>query len=121
MKKIPTKKTLILLFGLITSPWLLAHNSLTDSVPGDQATLHQSPEFIELRFSDETYLNAVSLVNINGEEVEFETEVTKSLSRYFQIPVPILEPGSYKFTWQVEGMDTHKINGDFEFSVMDRR
>lgn len=119
MKNILSVKVcLILALGILASPVLFAHNSLVMSVPAEKATLHQSPEFIELRFSDETYLNAVTLVDAGGKSTPLDLDEVDELASYFKVEVPNIEPGKYTVTWQVVGMDTHKIEGKFEFAVM---
>ncbi len=115
------KSLLILVACILTSPFLLAHNTLQSSVPADQEVLRQSPEFVELRFSDETYLNAVTLTDANGKEVPLDFELPGGLSGHFSIPLPGLAPGKYTVSWQVEGMDTHVISGDFTFTLSDGR
>jgi len=95
----------------------VAHNSLTESNPADGAVLANSPESIELNFSDATYLESLEL--LTGDTVvvlEFASSITAST--YFNVPLPLLQSGEYQVRWLVIGYDTHEIRGEFAFTVL---
>lgn len=117
----PFNKILLIIVGcFLISNVAVAHNSLTDSRPADTAILNESPESVELTFSDATYLESVVLVNTNGDEQALEFDSTITASRQFTVPMPKLESGDYRIKWLVIGDDTHEIRGEFTFTVEDK-
>jgi hypothetical protein len=110
-------KVLVFVAGLLGSHALLAHNTLKVTVPADAAALSTMPEFIELTFSDETYLESFELFSADGKPVALEFTPSTTLSSHFSISVPELEAGKYTAKWTVEGSDTHRISGEFSFGL----
>lgn len=112
-------RTIIALFvlPLFAMNTALAHNSLSVTNPADQALIQEAPEAIELNFSDETYLVEIKLEEVDGGIVLLDFDPSISASRHFSVPTPDLEDGNYQVKWMVEGDDTHKITGEFSFTV----
>lgn len=118
----PFNKILLIIVGcVLVSNVAVAHNSLTDSRPADTAILNESPESVELTFSDTTYLESVVLVDAKGDEHSLAFDSSISASRQFTVPVPLLENGDYLLKWLVIGDDTHEIRGEFTFTVKGKR
>lgn len=103
--------------GLLVACGVFAHNKLLSTAPADQGTLQQSPASVDLSFNDATYLESVVLLDADGQPVALDFTVPAELSAQFSIPVPALAPGRYTVKWAVEGSDTHKLSGEFSFSV----
>lgn len=108
---------LIALGYLLAVNTAMAHNTLTASVPSDQALLTESPDAIQLRFSDATYLEGIELTTLDGKNIPLEVEPTQTAARQFTIPVPALGNDEYRVAWVVVGDDTHEIKGEFSFKV----
>jgi methionine-rich copper-binding protein CopC len=94
-----------------------AHNKLTASSPADKATLESSPATLELSFSDATWLESVELLDAAGTPVALEFTAPTDQASGFSIPLPALPAGSYTVKWLVEGSDTHRIPGEFTFTI----
>ena len=92
------------------------HTQLSSSLPADQATVAAAPEQLELAFSEDVTLTALSLQDAHGTSYELGAMPT-SARREFAIPVPKLAAGSYSVTWRAVGADTHVVSGEIHFSV----
>lgn len=112
-----TRIFLVTLGYLVAIHSALAHNTLTASVPSDQAVLTESPDSIELTFSDATYLEQVELTTNDGNNIPLDIDLSPAAGRQFSIPVPALGNGEYRVAWLVVGDDTHEIKGEFSFTV----
>lgn len=97
----------------------LAHNTLKESNPANQAVLAKPPEKLVLAFSDPTYLEGVKITSmLDGKEMEVELESSTQAARQFSVPMPALTSGEYRVNWLVIGDDTHEIRGEFRFTVI---
>ncbi len=106
-----------IVFGLaLISVAAYGHTRLTSSLPADQATVAAAPEQIELVFSTEVTLTALSLHDANGTAYALGAMPTAA-KRDFAIPVPKLAAGSYSVAWRAVGADTHVVSGEVHFSV----
>lgn len=108
--------SLLALLLLAAQP-ALAHNKLTSSTPADKATLTSAPATLELSFSDATWLESVELLDSAGTPVALEFTAPTDQASSFSIPLPTLPAGSYTVKWLVEGSDTHRIPGEFTFTI----
>lgn len=94
-----------------------AHSGLARSVPAKGAALAQSPAQLELGFSGEVRLMSLRVTNTAGDEVKLEQSRSLTPAQQFGLPLPSLQPGDYVVHWMVMGGDSHKMSGDFTFSV----
>jgi copper resistance protein C len=109
---------LIISMGFVlNSSLVIAHTAVTITVPKNGAVLSESPKEIILRFSDEAYLNSISLIDEQGEVVPLTSSLPEALARRLSISLPSLKDGSYIALWSAEGTDTHVIQGELSFSV----
>jgi len=107
----------LIAFGLaLVSVVAYGHTRLSSSLPADQATVVAAPEQIELVFSTEVTLTALSLQDMRGTSYELGAMPTAA-KREFAIPVPKLAAGSYTVAWRAVGADTHVVSGEVHFSV----
>lgn len=107
----------LIVFGLaLISVAAYGHTRLSSSQPADQATVAAAPEQVQLAFSTEVTLTALSLQDSKG--VVYDLGATPaSARRDFAIPVPKLAAGSYSVAWRAVGADTHVVSGEIHFSV----
>lgn len=96
---------------------VLAHNKLASSTPADKATLDAAPAALELNFSDATWLETVELFDAAGTAVPLEFTAPTDQASSFSVALPALPAGTYVVKWLVEGSDTHRITGEFSFTV----
>jgi methionine-rich copper-binding protein CopC len=109
------KQVLVLCLALI-SVVAYGHTRLSSSFPADQATVAAAPEQVQLAFSEEVTLTALSLHDLAGAAYELGAMPTAA-GREFAIPVPKLAAGSYLVAWRAVGADTHVVSGEIHFSV----
>jgi len=109
--------TRILALGLVLI-WgtALAHTQLSSSAPADNATLATAPDHVELAFSTDVRLTALSLVDSTGTSYELG-DLPTATQRAFSIPVTRLPAGAYSIGWRAVGADTHVVSGEIHFSI----
>lgn len=93
-----------------------AHTELSGSSPADQATVTTAPEKLELSFSEDVTLTALSLQDSAGTGYELGA-LPRATQREFAIAVPVLPSGSYSVGWRAVGADTHVVSGEIHFSI----
>jgi len=107
----------MLVVGVLTTGSLYAHNHLEQTIPANGTKVSPAPQAIELEFEEETWLVSVAMTSAAGKPVMLEYIPSTALARHFSVPLPALDDGRYLVTWAVEGTDTHKLNGEFTFSI----
>lgn len=108
---------LLSIFLLFISLAASAHTAVTVTVPKNGSVLSEAPQEIILRFSDEAYLNSISIIDDLGEIVPIQNSDSEVLSRRFNILLPAMGNGSYTVLWSAEGTDTHPIQGELSFTI----
>lgn len=119
---------LAVLFGL-SAAWLLllcgsalAHARLVETYPTDGGTLAESPEQVQLLFSEpiEAEFNPVEVYDQGGDRVdEDDARVSPNNARLLVADLGGgLHDDSYTVEWRVTSADAHPISGAYEF-VMD--
>ena len=119
-RRLTTKLVASLAFTMIASA-AMAHAQLQKAVPGVGAVVTASPKEIRLNFSErvEPRFSGVTLQGADGQTVETGAASVDAADHETLI-VPIkaqLAPGSYKVSWHVVSVDTHKTQGSFSFTV----
>jgi methionine-rich copper-binding protein CopC len=117
---------LAVLFGL-SAAWLLllcgpalAHARLVETYPTDGGTLAESPEQVQLLFSEpiEAEFNPVEVYDQGGDRVdEDDARVSPDNARLVVADLGGLSEGSYTVEWRVTSADAHPISGAYEFVV----
>jgi methionine-rich copper-binding protein CopC len=85
-----------------------------------EGTVSAAPNEITLRFNErlEGSFSKVVIKNSEGKQVDKgDAKVDRSDRRILRVSVPTLPAGQYKVEWQAMSADTHKVEGDFTFSV----
>jgi hypothetical protein len=103
------------LMPLLASP-AFAHAQLQKATPAKGAKV-ASPEHITLRFSEalEPAFSGALLLDKDGRNV---TGAPVKIDGPLMILTPgHLEPGIYHVNWHSVGHDTHRLEGDFSFTV----
>ena len=117
---------LAVLFGL-SAAWLLllcgpalAHARLVETYPTDGGTLAESPEQVQLLFSEpiEAEFNPVEVYDQGGDRVdEDDARVSPNNARLLVADLGGLHDDSYTVEWRVTSADAHPISGAYEFVV----
>jgi methionine-rich copper-binding protein CopC len=115
-----TKLVASLAFTMIATA-AFAHAQLQKAVPAVGGVVTASPTEIRLNFSEgvEPRFSGVQLQAADGQVVGTgAASVDPADKSTLIIPVKsTLAPGSYKVTWHVVSVDTHKTQGSFTFTV----
>lgn len=113
------KRILLICFAII---WLLpsaalAHSTLEDAVPAQDATVTASPERIELTFNTKIEkLSNFKLLDAGGQQLETEKAVVQGKKMSGAVIKP-LSNGIYTVKWTIIGADGHSVEGSYSFTV----
>jgi copper resistance protein C len=107
----------VMLWG---STAVMAHAHLVRATPAVGGTVQETPKELVLRFNEklESSFSTVVVRDATGNQVEkVEPQVDKGDRFVLRAALPTLSPGVYKVEWHVMSTDTHKVNGNFTFTV----
>jgi len=105
------------LAGMLAMPAaVLAHSSLTASLPGNQAVV-SSPEKLELTFNEDVRMLRLTVVHGPSHNIEFGFQPSTAAAKTFSYPLPALMNGEHTVSWTVIGSDGHTVSGTYNFSV----
>lgn len=99
------------------SQQVLAHVSVTDTTPENNAMLMASPESISLTFSKDARVARLTLKNSQGDKIDTDFKPTKQAVTYFTLPIDKLSPDTYVVDVVFLGEDGHKMKHTFSFMV----
>ncbi|WP_232695922.1 copper resistance CopC/CopD family protein [Brevibacillus daliensis] len=116
------KRFLVLFLFLLTfviPTRILAHASLTDSVPEQNSQQPHSPKEIRLTFNERLEKGNVSikLFNADGESIIPANALTDTNQKQIYLPLSPLENGYYTVSYKVISADGHPISGSYIFTV----
>jgi methionine-rich copper-binding protein CopC len=106
------------LAGLATPA--LAHNSLVDSTPKDQATVEVGPQSIQLTFDQPVQdgAGANTIAVLGPQNDHWESAAPQVNGNVVSAPVRPLGPaGTYQVNWRVLSADGHPVQGSLKFSL----
>ncbi len=98
----------------------LAHARLVQEEPADGAALAESPDRVELRFSEpvDAEFSPLEVYNSEGERVdEDNARINPADARVLIVDLEELSEGSYTVEWRVTSIDGHVVEGRYEFAV----
>ena len=97
---------------------LLAHLSVTKTVPEQDEVMAESPRFLQIWFTQDPDpgISNISLEGIDGEIEIGSVTVEDDQSLRAVLPV-LLSAGKYSVSWRSAGDDGHVRRGMFGFSV----
>ena len=98
----------------------LAHAHLVRAVPAVGGTVSTTPSEVTLRFNEklERAFSSVVVRDAAGKQVDKgDAAVDRNDRTIMRVMLQPLEPGVYKVEWRAVSADTHKVNGDFTFTV----
>ena len=103
--------------GAVTA---LAHPHVVRATPAAGSTVKTAPSEVTIRFNEklEPAFGSVMVRDSEGKQVDKgDGAVDKKDHLVLRVSLPPLMPGTYKVEWRAVGTDTHKVNGDFTFTV----
>jgi copper resistance protein C len=98
----------------------LAHARLVQEEPADGATLAESPDRVELTFSEpvDAEFSPLEVRNSEGERVdEDNARIDPADARVLIVDLEDLSEGSYTVEWRVTSIDGHVVEGEYQFAV----
>ena len=101
----------------------LAHARLIQGEPADGAILVESPDQVELRFSEpvDAEFSPLEVRNSEGERVdEDNARADPDDARVLIVDLEELTEGSYTVEWRVTSIDGHVVEGRYGFAITDR-
>jgi len=108
---------LLTLSGAVTA---VAHPHVVRATPAAGSTVKMPPSEVTIRFNEklEPAFGSVVVRDSEGKQVDKgDGAVDKKDRLVLRVSLPPLMPGTYKVEWRAVGTDTHKVNGDFTFTV----
>jgi copper resistance protein C len=99
----------------------LAHAFLDHATPAIGSTVAAAPAAVKLWFTQaiEPAFSGINVTDEAGHEMTQGKAARDAADpRLLTIAVEKLAPGTYKVTWHVTSVDTHKTEGNFEFTVV---
>jgi methionine-rich copper-binding protein CopC len=97
-----------------------AHAHLDHASPPVGSTVAQSPKEIVLTFSSELEpaFSSIEVISEKGVAMQAGKANVDSANRaQLRVPLKTLAPGTYRVTWSVLSVDTHRTTGNFTFHV----
>lgn len=93
-----------------------AHTALTQSTPGDGATVKAAPAHIDLVFNTAVKLIKLELMGV-GHEMPTNFEANTEAAASYRIETPGMHPGNFTVNWAVIGEDGHTVINSYSFVV----
>lgn len=107
--------------ALLTPPCLAwAHAALSKASPPAGAILAVAPAEVDIIFTQATEprFSTITLTGADGTRLDRDdTHVLGGDARHLAVSLKPLAAGSYKVTWQVTSVDTHKSTGSYSFTI----
>ncbi|MCW8995769.1 MAG: copper resistance protein CopC [Psychromonas sp.] len=110
-------KIIAILSLLLLSNLASAHSHLKLTFPEYGATLNKPPEELIFEFTSQVKLVRLKLTTQSGKAIKLERKPSKEFETTINITLPSLDSGSYNVKWMAIGKDTHKMEGDFIFTI----
>jgi hypothetical protein len=109
-------RTALFAFCLFTAP-ALAHAHLTSSNPAANAVVKTAPAIIDLHFT-ETLEPAFSSVTVTDKDGHvMDAGASSADGMVMRLSLKKLTPGRYCVHWVSVAVDTHRLAGEYFFSV----
>lgn len=109
----------------LLSAHAFGHARLTRSVPAQNAELSVIPRAVCLWFSEpvEKAFSRFEVKDAEGNRVDDEeawkaSENSRGTGAEVVLPLKPIGPGTYTVQWDVLSVDTHKLKGEFQFTVL---
>ena len=97
-----------------------AHAFLEKADPPVGSEIANSPPRVSITFTEgvEPLFSTIEVQGANGSAVAVgKPQVAPDNDKVLSVVVPKLPPGTYTVNWHVTSVDTHKTEGNFQFTV----
>ncbi|HEX4112933.1 MAG TPA: copper homeostasis periplasmic binding protein CopC [Stellaceae bacterium] len=104
---------------LLTAGTAGAHAFLDHARPAVGATV-PAPREVSIWFTEEVEpaFSKIAVTDAAGARVDkSDTHSDQADAKVLHVSLKSLPPGTYKVSWQVVSVDTHRTHGDFSFTV----
>jgi methionine-rich copper-binding protein CopC len=107
--------------ALMAAPGMAhAHAMLDHAMPPVGSSQSGAPRDVVLTFTEELE-GAFSTIEVRSESGALvsngKAQVDAKQRTQLRVPLKALGPGTYKVSWRVLSVDTHRTQGDFTFKV----
>lgn len=114
-------KMIALLVGLLLLPgWAAAHAFLDHAEPRVGSDLTEAPKQIKIWFTQliEPAFSKIQVFDSRGKEIDQkDTHVDEKDHKLLIVSLPALPADTYKVSWHVVSVDTHRTQGSFQFVI----
>ena len=97
-----------------------AHAFLDHAEPRVGSTTGNAPSEVRIWFTQrlEPAFSKIQVFDAQGREIDKrDTHVDPKEKNLLLVSLPALAAGTYKVSWHVVSVDTHRTQGDFKFTV----
>ena len=108
---------LIMSVSIFTKNALLAHTEMSEAMPANGAVMHEGPEHVMLNFTGAVRLLQFSVIDSASHAVDTGFRPSANAAEAFTLMVPALTADTYTVQWTVMGDDSHRVEGEFSFTV----
>ncbi len=121
MLRTTTIATLTLIGSTLAATTADAHPKLVKSEPAANAIVRASPKEVRLSFNEDLVpkFSGIELKDKKGQKVEIGAAAADPLDKK-RLVIPLSKPlaeGAYKVTWHAVAADTHRVQGNYSFTV----
>ncbi len=105
---------------LLSASPAFAHAFLERASPPVGSELAASPPELYITFTEgvEPLFSAIEVQDANGAAVTTgKPHLAPDNDRRLVVELPKLPPGTYKVIWHVTSVDTHKTEGNYQFTI----
>jgi methionine-rich copper-binding protein CopC len=98
----------------------LSHAFLSQAVPLVGGTVPVPPKEIRLTFTEalEPHFSGIELTTAEGQGIASGPAIVDPANdKQLVLPLPPLAPGTYRVHWHVVSVDTHRTEGEYNFTV----
>ncbi len=109
-----------LVIGSLSANLAQAHATVKTAEPKPDSEQSEPPKEIRLHFSDtlEPAFTKISLLDARNVVVKLpKTVVDKADARTVSAQLPVLGAGQYLVRWSTMTRDSHKVKGEYRFTV----
>jgi methionine-rich copper-binding protein CopC len=97
----------------------LAHAFLKTVTPAVGGTVQQAPAMVVIDFTEgvEPRFSTITVQDGSGARMDLGDVHLQGGNQHLVVGLKPLPPGVYKVTWTATAVDTHRIQGDYSFTV----
>jgi copper resistance protein C len=114
-----TRTVAIMLAALLLAPQAMAHAFLERARPAVGSEVPTPPQSVALTFSEyvEPRFSRIEVFDPQGGRVDTGETRSEGGGKVLVVGVGPLPPGRFTVVWHVTSVDTHKTEGQFDFTV----